>query len=144
MTTIPATASLTQTAPTSSASSTSSSVASATTAATTVNYNDFLQLMVSELKNQDPTSPADPTQYLSQLASFSQVEQQLNTNTKLDTLLTSQALSQADTTIGRTVTSTDGATSGVVSSVAIGSTGTLTATLANGQTLVLGNGETLS
>jgi flagellar basal-body rod modification protein FlgD len=136
------------TTPVSATSSTTSSTASSTTAATTasatVDYNQFLQLMVAELKNQDPTTPTDPTQFMSQLASFSQVEQQINTNTKLDTMLTSQALSQADATIGRTVTSSDGSTTGVISSVAISSTGGLTATLANGGTLVLGNGETLS
>jgi flagellar basal-body rod modification protein FlgD len=109
-----------------------------------VDYNDFLKLMVTELQNQDPTSPTDPTQYLSQLASFSSVEQQVNTNNKLDTMLTSQALTQADATLGRTATSPDGTVSGIVQSVAIGSDGTLTATLANGQALVLNNGVTLS
>jgi len=127
---------------TSSSSSTSTAAAASSTA--TVNYNEFLQLMVSELKNQDPTQPTDPTQYLSQLASFSQVEQQLNTNNKLSTMMTSQALEQADLTIGKTVTSSDGSVTGTVSSVAINSSGGLTATLANGSTLVLGNGETLS
>ncbi len=100
--------------------------------------------MVAELKNQDPTSPTDPTQFLSQLASFSSVEQQLNTNTKLDSMLTSQALAQADASIGHTVTSADGGTTGVISSVTISSTGALTAVLADGSTLALGSGETLS
>jgi flagellar basal-body rod modification protein FlgD len=137
MTTIPVTA-------TSSTTSAAASTSSATAAGATVNYNEFLQLMVAELKNQDPTQPTDPTQFMSQLASFSQVEQQIKTNTKLDTMLTAQALSQADATIGRKVTSADGATTGVISSVAISSTGALTATLVNGSTLPLGNGETLS
>ena len=130
--------------PTSSSSSSSSSTAAATSSAATLNYDDFLQLMVTELKNQDPTQPTDPTQYLSQLASFSQVEQQLNTNSRLTTMMTSQALEQADATIGRTVTSSDGSVTGTVSSVAINSSGGLTANLSSGQTLVLGNGETLS
>ena len=137
MTTIPVTA-------TSSTTPAAASTSSATAAGATVNYNEFLQLMVAELKNQDPTQPTDPTQFMSQLASFSQVEQQIKTNTKLDTMLTAQALSQADATIGRKVTSADGATTGVISSVAISSTGALTATLVNGSTLPLGNGETLS
>ena len=137
MTTIPVTA-------TSSTTPAVASTASATAAGATVNYNEFLKLMVAELKNQDPTQPTDPTQFMSQLASFSQVEQQIKTNTKLDTMLTAQALSQADATIGRKVTSADGATTGVISSVAISSTGALTATLVNGSMLPLGNGETLS
>jgi flagellar basal-body rod modification protein FlgD len=135
MTTIPVTA---------TSSTTPVTASSATAAGATVNYNEFLKLMVAELKNQDPTQPTDPTQFMSQLASFSQVEQQINTNTKLDTMLTAQALSQADATIGRRVTSSDGAMTGVISSVAISSTGALTATLANGSTLPLGHGETLS
>ena len=111
MTTVQSTSGVT---PAQTSSTSTTSTASATTAAAassaTVNYNQFLQLMVAELKNQDPTSPTDPTQFLSQLASFSSVEQQLNTNTKLDSMLTSQALTQADASIGHTVTSSDGAT----------------------------------
>lgn len=50
----------------------------------TLDYNNFLQLLVAQLQNQDPTNPSDPTQFVSQLASFSAVEQQVNTNSKLD------------------------------------------------------------
>ena len=35
----------------------------------------FLQLLVAQIKNQDPTSPSDPTQFVTQLAQFSQLEQ---------------------------------------------------------------------
>ena len=104
----------------------------------------FLKLLTEELQNQDPTNPTDPTQYLSQLASFSAVGQSVQTNAKLDTMLTTTALSQADSAIGRTVTSADGQTSGIVSSVAIGSDGTVTATLQGGSTLALGSGVTIS
>src|SRR5579875_1548845 len=89
-------------------SSSSSSPATSSASATTVDYNSFLQLMVQELQNQDPTNPSDPTQYLSQLASFSNVEQAVNTNTKLDTLLMTSSLTQAETVIGKQVTSADG------------------------------------
>ena len=126
---------------TSSASSNTTASSTSTAAASaTVDYNSFLKLLVAELQNQDPTNPTDPTQYMSQLASFSAVGQTVQTNTKLDTLLTSSALTQAETTVGRTVTSADGTVSGVVKSVAVGSGGTATATLAGGQTLVLGSG----
>ena len=37
--------------------------------------SQFLQLLVAQLKNQDPTSPSDPTQFIGELAQFSQVEQ---------------------------------------------------------------------
>ncbi len=132
------------TSPTSPTAPTATSSTSSTSNTNTVDYNTFLQLLVTELQNQDPTSPTDPTQYLSQLASFSAVGQSVQTNAKLDTMLTTSALSQADSAIGRTVTSADGSTSGVISSVAIGSGGAVTATLQNGSTMALGNGVKIS
>lgn len=87
-----------------------SPASTAATPAPTVNYNQFLQLLVAELQHQDPTSPTDPTQYMSQLASFSTVEQQVQTNSTLDALLSAQA----STMIGKSVTSADGTTSGIV------------------------------
>jgi flagellar basal-body rod modification protein FlgD len=118
----------------------SASPASASSgASSSVDYNAFLQLLVQEMKNQDPTSPSDPTQYLSQIASFSNVEQSVQTNTKLATLLTSSALTQAENAIGKTVTSSDGTVTGVVKSVALASDGTASATLSNGSTLTLDN-----
>ena len=120
-----------------------SSSASASAATATVNYNDFLQLLISELKNQDPTSPMDPTQSISQLASFSAVEQQVKTNTTLNAMMTSSALSQAEGVIGRTVTSADGSTSGQVVSVTVTSSGA-TANLSSGSQVSLVNGVTIS
>ncbi|MFG1425789.1 flagellar hook assembly protein FlgD [Roseixanthobacter glucoisosaccharinicivorans] len=108
-----------------------------------VDYNAFLQLLVAQLKNQDPTSPMDSTAYMSQLASFSQVEQSVASNTKLDSLLSATALQTADRALGRTVTSADGSVSGQVASVQITSAGPV-ATLSNGATLALGAGVTLS
>lgn len=46
----------------------------------------FLQLLVTQLKNQDPTNPVDGTQFVAQLAQFSQLEQMINANTKLQQL----------------------------------------------------------
>jgi len=129
----------------STSTSTSTNTASTTAAkSSTVDYNQFLQLLVAQLKNQDPTSPMDSTSYLSQLASFSSVEAQTNTNTKLDSLLTSSALQTADSAIGRTVTSADGTVSGVVSSVSIVSSGSPVATLADGSTITLDAGVKIS
>jgi flagellar basal-body rod modification protein FlgD len=39
------------------------------------NENTFLQLLVAQIKNQDPTNPTDSIQFVSQLAQFSQLEQ---------------------------------------------------------------------
>ena len=111
--------------------------------ASSLDYNAFLKLFIAQLNNQDPTQPMDSSQFVAQLATFSQVEQAYSTNIKLDSLLTSQSLSIADAAIGHTVTSGDGETSGVVASVKITSDGPL-ATLDNGDTLILGSGVTIS
>lgn len=108
-----------------------------------VDYNEFLQMLITELKNQDPTNPMDPTQSISQLATFSQLEQQIQTNTALNAMLTSSALSQAEGIIGRTVTSADGSTSGQVVSVSVTSAGA-TANLSNGSQVSLVDGVTIS
>jgi len=47
----------------------------------------FLQLLVAQLKNQDPSSPADGTQFVTQLAQFSQLEQLVAIRTDLDTVV---------------------------------------------------------
>ncbi len=51
------------------------------------NFNDFLSLLMTQLKNQDPTSPLDTNQFTSQLVQFTSVEQQINTNTSLNKLI---------------------------------------------------------
>src|ERR1700752_3270053 len=84
------------------------------TSKTAVDYQSFLTLLIAEMKNQDPTKPMDSTQYVAQLASFSQVEQSVQINNKLNELLTSQTISQADALIGRTITSADGTVTGEV------------------------------
>jgi flagellar basal-body rod modification protein FlgD len=109
----------------------------------TVDYNAFLQLLIAQMKNQDPTSPQDPSAFMAQLASFSSVEQAMQTNAKLDAMLSSSALSQAESLIGRTITSADGLTSGKVLSVNVSSAGS-TALLEDGKTLALGDGISVS
>lgn len=128
-------------------SATSAAAATAAPAAAskknTLDYNNFLKLLIAQMTHQDPTEPMKSTEYMGQLASFSQVEQSVNMNSKLDALLSSSALSQADAAIGRTITSADRTISGKVVSVALVDGGAQ-ATLDNGQTLGLGNGITVS
>ncbi|WP_428832853.1 flagellar hook assembly protein FlgD [Pseudaminobacter soli (ex Li et al. 2025)] len=112
------------------------------TSKTAVDYQSFLRLLVAEMKNQDPTKPMDSTQYVAQLASFSQVEQSVQINSKLNDLLTSQTLSQADALIGRTITSADGTVTGEVASVKLYSDGII-ATLKDGSQIVIGPGITV-
>eukprot|EP01037_Dinobryon_pediforme_P007281 gene7281-7352_t len=54
-----------------SAATSTSSTSSTGAKQANVNYNQFLQLLIAEMKNQDPTKPMDPTQTVSQLATFS-------------------------------------------------------------------------
>ncbi|MEQ1945888.1 MAG: flagellar hook capping FlgD N-terminal domain-containing protein [Bryobacteraceae bacterium] len=49
--------------------------------------NTFLQLLVAQLKNQDPQNPADGTAFVTQLAQFSTLEQQLGMKSDLDQIL---------------------------------------------------------
>jgi flagellar basal-body rod modification protein FlgD len=106
---------------------------------TSVDYQSFLKLLVAEMKNQDPTKPMDSTDFIAQLATFSQVEQSVQSNAKLDQILQSTALSQAGSLIGREITSADGKTTGVVSEVKIKSDG-LIAVLEGGKEVTIGNG----
>jgi len=109
----------------------------------TVDYNAFLQLLIAEMRNQDPTEPMKSSEYMAQFASFSNVEQAIQMNAKLDSLLTTTALNQADSLIGHTVTSADGRISGVVKSLRIVSGG-LVATLDDGRELAIGEGVRIS
>lgn len=121
----------------------SSAPTTAAASAARLNYDSFLKLLVAQMKNQDPTAPNDPTQQLAQLASFSNVEQAIQTNAKLDALLTSSALSQAEGLIGRTITSADGIISGKVVSLTIASGGAV-AILDDGKQVALGTGVKVS
>ncbi len=47
-------------------------------------FNNFLQLLTAQIKNQDPLSPLDSTQFVEQLATFSSLEQQVKTNVSLE------------------------------------------------------------
>ena len=125
-------------------SATSTPVATGSEATTaeksaTLNYESFLKLLVAQMKNQDPTEPMDSAQQMAQLATFSQVEQTIKTNTNLESLLQRTSLSEANSAIGKTVTSADGKTTGVVKEVTLYSDG-IVATLDTGKTLVIGPG----
>lgn len=101
--------------------------------------NQFLMLMMDQLKAQDPLSPSDPTQYVSELANFTSLEQQTNIAQSTSSAATEQASSSALGLLGRTVSYTDGngnAHSGTVSKVSFAASGpTLTIGSASGITL---------
>jgi flagellar basal-body rod modification protein FlgD len=91
----------------SGSSATSSSTGANALGSLSTNFNSFLNLLMTQLQNQDPTSPLDSNQFTSELVQFSQVEQQISTNSSLGQLIQlTQAgdLTQASSMLGSTVT----------------------------------------
>jgi len=129
--------------PTSGVTAQSSTATTAAGTPDSLDYDAFLQLLIAQMKNQDPTKPTDPSQFIAQLASFSGVEQAIKTNNKLDTMMTSLALSQAEGFIGRTVASADGTVQGTVAGIRIISGGAV-AILGDGRELPLAAGVTVT
>lgn len=91
-------------------SATTSAVTSAVTSSTTTsdvakdtlasNFTTFLQLLTTQLKNQNPLDPLDTNQFTQQLVQFAQVEQQLKSNDQLATLVSLQKTAQATQALG--------------------------------------------
>jgi len=59
-----------------------------------VTEQSFLQLLVAQMQNQDPTQPQDGTQFVAQLAQFSSLEQEIQMRQDLDTLAGAATASQ--------------------------------------------------
>ena len=116
---------------------------SSTTSGASLDYNAFLRLLIAQMKNQDPTNPTDPSEWMGQIASFSNVEQSIQANAKLDSMMTSMRLAQVDGLIGHTITTADGTISGKIASVQIYTDGSV-AVLEDGTKLVLGEGVAIS
>ncbi len=69
-----------------------------------VDFQNFLTLLTAQLRNQDPLSPADSTEFVAQLASFSSVEQLVRANGQLETIasaITGDSIDQFADWIGR-------------------------------------------
>jgi flagellar basal-body rod modification protein FlgD len=99
---------------TSAIGATTNTVAGTGTAAPTTSlssssqdFDRFLKLLTAQMKYQDPMQPTDPTQFVAQLAQFSQVEQQTKSNTLLQSILDqvsgAGSLSQNAALIGKSV-----------------------------------------
>jgi flagellar basal-body rod modification protein FlgD len=64
------------------------------------NFQSFLTLLTTQLQNQNPLDPLDTNQFTQQLVEFAGVQQQLNTNDSLATLVTLQQTAQSTTALG--------------------------------------------
>ncbi len=84
-----------------SSSSSSTNTLSSTTGATLAgNFQTFLTLLTTQLKNQNPLDPLDTNQFTQQLVQFASVEQQLKTNDQLTTLVSLQQTAQSTQALG--------------------------------------------
>ncbi|MCU0703219.1 MAG: flagellar hook capping protein [Fimbriiglobus sp.] len=88
----------------------------------TVARDQFLQLLVAQLQNQDPLNPVSDTEFISQLSQLSQLESLQNLDANFSQVLRLQQLTSGTSLVGKTVTFTDeqGSTqTGTVSAVAV-------------------------
>ncbi len=118
------------------------------------NFNTFLTLLTTQLKNQDPLSPMDSNQFTQQLVQFSQVEQQINSNQNLESLISltkARGTIDAVSYLGKKLTLTDG-TAALMNGQANwaysldndASTSRVTVSDASGRVVYVGTGETTS
>lgn len=107
--------------------STQSSAASATTGLNQLdNSQTFLNLLVAQLKNQDPSNPANPTSFMTEIAQLTAVQSQTSLNAEEQTVA-------ADSMLGQKITGTGSggkAVSGTVNAVLLSSSGPPQLTLA--------------
>lgn len=75
--------------------------AAATTKDTTLGKDDFLKILVTQLRNQDPSQPLQDREFIAQMAQFSSVEQLMNMSEEMTKLR--QSLGSASSLIGMTV-----------------------------------------
>jgi flagellar basal-body rod modification protein FlgD len=91
-----------------------------------VNSDTFLKLLISQLENQDPDNPTDPTQFLSETADFEEVQQLSALSTDMTSLVSAQQSSAATSMLGQQVAGTDASgnpVSGIVTGVQLTSSG---------------------
>jgi flagellar basal-body rod modification protein FlgD len=136
------------TTPTTSTTSSSSSASNSAVAGIASNFNEFLTLLTTQLQNQNPLNPLDTNQFTQQLVQFAQVEQQLNANDSLTTLVSLQKANQSTEAlafVGKSVT-----LNGSTAALSNGSAGwtltspstanaTVNITSSTGQTVFTGN-----
>ena len=135
-------------------SATTSSSTSSSDTSSSLSTSDFLQLIVTQLQNQNPLDPTDTTEFMSQLVSYASYDQQqtMNSNlsqlvTSMNSLLTSNGLGYIGQTVeakGDTTTLQDGSASWGYSLTSQAANTTITVSDQNGNAVWTGSGETSS
>jgi flagellar basal-body rod modification protein FlgD len=97
-------------------SSSTTGTSALSSASSTLGESDFLNLLCTQLKNQDPLDPMKDTEFIAQLATFSSLEQMTSMNSSMSYLLEQQYYNTNASMLGKTVTTSDGKT-GVVTKV---------------------------
>ncbi|MFN3744296.1 MAG: flagellar hook assembly protein FlgD [Hyphomicrobiaceae bacterium] len=105
----------------------------------TLDYNAFLHLLIAQMRNQDPMEPMKSSDYVAQLATFSQVEKTIQTNERIASLLNTNNLQLAESLIGKTVISSENNIGGVVVAAKVMSNGVMVL-LDNGAEFMVGPG----
>jgi flagellar basal-body rod modification protein FlgD len=103
---------------TAAGASTSTNSTGTTNANTTLGENDFLTLLTTQLKNQDPLNPMDDTQSVSELAQFSALQATSSLSTNFGTFESNFAVSQASGMLGKSVTVSSTDSTGSSSTIA--------------------------
>jgi len=80
--------------------STTTTSSSSSTSTLSADYDMFIQLLCAQLENQDPLDPTDATEFTNQLVQYSNLEQQMATNDKLDEVLSSIDLMSMSSGVG--------------------------------------------
>src|SRR4051812_5091514 len=94
------TGSVTSTTASTASTSTAAQTSSAALTGLTNNFSTFLSLLMTQLRNQDPSSPLNANEFTSELVQFSSVEQQIATNTNLTQLIQLTQASQVEQSAG--------------------------------------------
>lgn len=96
--------------------SSQAATSSAAAAGNSLGENDFLKLLVAQLKNQDPLNPMKDTEFIAQLAQFSSLQQMTSLNGTLNSYVSQQNAMNAINMVGKQISTSDGK-SGIVTKV---------------------------
>ena len=131
---------------TSSTSSTSTNAAAAADPYSSLTPANFIQMMVTQLQNQDPTQPTSNEDILQQISQIGQLQSTDTLQTDLSQMVLQDSISSAGNLIGKTVQgvdSTGNTSTGIVNSVQVAN-GAVSLQLDTGNTMLLSNVQNIS